>query len=162
MLACAVLSLTFPLTQRGRRSGAVFHPWAIIGAPTCVTVRSVMALHDEPGHVCSTSAAASTAASSRHRWDGGIPDLHLLQFCHLCSRSRTTTLSAHGVLLPLATERLQPPIGQSWGRRESRTLTSYSPCRCVYGHMLTSLTFMDVSAARDNVQSHTSIRPGHF
>ena len=56
--------LNFLLPQRGHSPGCV-HPQALIAAPTSVTASSVMALHDEPGHVCSASAAASTVASSR-------------------------------------------------------------------------------------------------
>ena len=70
-----------------------------------------------------------------HRWDGRIPDLHPLWLSHLCSRSRTTTLkvSAASGYSATATSR--------WtvvGRKESQTCTSCSPCRCVYGHVLTS------------------------
>ena len=89
-------------------------------APTSVTVgcgacgdmaSSWHSMMSEP--VCSAGAAASTVASSRSSLGWGNPDLHPLWLSHLFWRSRTTTTCSR-CPLPLATLRLQPPVGHAW------------------------------------------------
>ena len=122
VMACAVLSLTsFCLRVDARR------PRQVSLSP--LSWHSMMSL------------VTSARQVRLHRpWRVDIAGTGESLTCTPCSsltsaRCRTTTLSAHGV----------------WGWRESRTLTPCSPCKYMYGHMLTSSRFMDVSAARDSV-----------
>ena len=83
----------------------------------------------------------------------------------LAALSPLLTLQNHNAvcswcLLPLATERLQPPFGQSWdgGNPVLSTPVALAGVRVrTHAHVL---TFMDVSAARGSVWGHISITPG--
>ena len=97
-----------------------------------------------------------------HRWDGGIPDLHP---CSSLTSVRAPEPQRTWCLLPLATQQLQPPVGQSWDGGNPR-LTPPVALAGVYGHMLTFYRSWTPLLHETGSQGtllgacHISIRPG--
>ena len=93
-----------------------------------------------------------------HRRDG--VDSQTFTPCSCLTSARAPEPHRPRCLLPLATQRLQPPVGESWDGFHPRlappVALALQVCVRTHAHVL---MFMDVSAARDSSHSYNSIRP---